>query len=118
MNFVDILFSANESSELTGKIFLFSSGLLLCLEPIINAVLPTLSTNSEILFNACRLSLFWCLLGALYYAIKYRNILHPSTKNCLKCGSKMEYTSMKCLDEKGKGCNFSIELDSSKTERR
>lgn len=110
MSNFDILFSASEYSELAGKIMMFSSGFILCLQPIIHLAIPNSIIDSDILFNTCRLSLFWCLLGAFYFAIKYRNILHPSTKSCLKCGSKMEYTAVKCLDEKKKGCKYSIKL--------
>ena len=108
MNIIDILYSASESSEIIGKIIFFTSGFIVSLYPLSQNYLP------HGIIELSQASLMASLLGVLYFTIKYRSILHPSTQKCLKCGSKMRYTGVSCLDEKKIGCNFTVKFDKSK----
>jgi hypothetical protein len=108
MNVTDILYSASESSEIIGKIIFFTSGFIVSVYPLSQNYLPReIIEASQVLFLTS-------LLGVLYFAIKYRNILHPSTQKCLKCGSKMRYIGVSCLDEKRIGCTFTVKFDKPK----
>ena len=101
---VDILFSASEYSQSTGKIFFLGSIIIVCFNYFISGVIPQiLITPSYSLLSAS-------LIGVIYFSIKYRNTPHVVVKECPKCGSKMRYSGMTCLDEFQKGCTFSTKF--------
>ena len=100
---VDILFSASEYSQPTGKIIFLGSCIIVCFNFFITGIIP------QILITPAYSLLSASLIGVVYFNFKYRNTPHVAIRDCLQCGSKMKYTGLKCLDEFKKGCNYSIE---------
>jgi hypothetical protein len=98
---VDILFSASEYSQPTGKIIFLASCVIVCFNYFFSGYIP------QILITPSYSILTVSLIGVIYFNLKYRNTPHVAIRECPQCGSKMKYSGLKCLDEFHKGCQFS-----------
>ena len=104
MNAYEIAFSASEFSQYSGKTVFVFSGVIVILNTMLPNVIPLLLVDASIGW----LSL--SLIGVIIFSLKYRKVSNPSTKECPRCGSRMSYTGVKCIDEHKKECNFVVKF--------
>lgn len=98
---VDLLFSASEYSQPTGKIVFLGSCIVVCFNFFITGIVP------QVLIIPAYSLLSTSLIGVVYFNLKYHHTPHLAMNDCPQCGSKMKYSGLKCLDEHKKGCQFS-----------